>query len=63
MDIFPIFWPAFSSDLDRLEGIWNKMENFIQPYYAGLRNGRLCPFDELREIVAEARDSITPQEL
>jgi transposase len=31
--IQPIFWPPFSSDLNPIETVWNRMKDFIASHY------------------------------
>lgn len=56
--IRPIFWPAFSPDLNLIETIWNMMKNWI------VNN---CPekmsYDHLRKAVRDAWDAIPPEAL
>ena len=62
-NIFPIFWPAFSPDLNPIEAVWNTMKDFIQYKYPDLGGGKVRTLDQLRVIVREAWDSVTEYEL
>lgn len=61
--ISPIFWPAFSPDLNPIEAIWNRMKDYIEIHYPDLEDGRQPTYDELRRIVREAWDSISQEDL
>lgn len=58
--IEPIYWPPYSPDLNPIEAIWDKMKDYIEVYYLDLPRGRQRSCDQLRGIVQEAWDSITP---
>lgn len=62
-NITPMFWPAFSPDLNPIEAVWNIMKNFIQYKYPDLGSGKVRSLDELRVIVREAWDSVTTEDL
>ena len=61
--ITPIYWPPFSPDLNPIEQVWNRMKDYIEAHYPDLPGGRQCSYDELRSIVQEAWESITPKDL
>jgi hypothetical protein len=61
--ITPIFWPPFSPDLNPIEAIWNKMKDYIELHYPDLPGGRQRTYNQLRSIVQEAWESITPEDL
>jgi transposase len=52
--IHPIFWPAFSPDLNPIGAVWNKMKNYIENCYPDLPAGKQRTYDQLRQIVQEA---------
>jgi hypothetical protein len=54
-----MLWPAFSLDLNPIEGVWNKMKDYIEIYYPDLPYGRQRTYDQLRRIVQEAWGKIT----
>lgn len=57
--IITIVWPPYSPDLNPIETVWCWMKDYIQHRY-----GHLNPsYDQLRGIVKEAWDAITPQQL
>jgi transposase len=58
--ITPICWPPYSPDLNPIEEIWNRMKDYIEAHYPP--GGRQRTYDELRRIVNEAWDSITPED-
>lgn len=57
--IYPIFWLAYSPDLNPIEAVWNKMKDYIEAYYLDGEAGKQPTYDQLRVIVREAWDSIT----
>jgi len=61
--IYPIYWPAFSPDLNPIEAVWNKMKDYIELHYPDQEGGRQPTYDALRQIVQEAWDSISVQDL
>ena len=54
-----IFWPVFSSDLNPIETVWNWMKDYIEVCYPE----EDCTYDQLRQAVKEAWDSITAEQL
>ena len=58
-NIQPIFWPAFSPDLNPIEAIWNKMKDYIELHYPDLDGVKQLSYDQLRVAVQEAWESIS----
>jgi hypothetical protein len=57
--IITVEWPPFSPDLNPIETVWNWMKDWIQSHYGHLT----CSYNRLREIVQEAWNTITPDQL
>ena len=61
--IHTIFWPAYSPDLNLTEAVWNKMKGHIKIHYPDLPVGQQRTYEQLREFVQEAWDSISVEYL
>jgi transposase len=46
-----MFWPAFSSDLNLIEAVWNYMKNWIQLHY---EDEDKLSYNQMRQAVREA---------
>lgn len=57
--IVKVIWPPYSPDLNPIETIWNWMKDWIQHHYGHLE----CTYDRLRQIVKEAWDAVTVDQL
>jgi transposase len=55
IDIRPIYWPAFSPDLNPIETLWDDMKDYIQEHYPEAHRS----YKRLRATVQEAWESIT----
>ena len=62
-EVRTLSWPPFSPDLNPIEGVWNKMKDYIEIHYPDLEHGRERTYPQLRLIVKEAWDSVTPEYL
>ena len=58
--IEPIYWPPYSLDLNPIEVLWGWMKDYIEVKWGV--NAKLL-YDQLREAVREAWDTITSDEL
>ncbi|VCU39459.1 Bgt-50181 [Blumeria graminis f. sp. tritici] len=59
----PILWSANSLDLNPIEAVWNKMKDYIQRHHPNLGCGKQRTQDSLRNIVKEAWDSVSSEDL
>ncbi len=57
--IIPVFWHAFSPDLNLIGTVWNWMKYYIENKYGDVQ----LSYDKLRVAVKETWDSITPDQL
>jgi transposase len=48
--IYPIFWPAFSPDLNPIETVWDRMKDYIKRHYPEYHSS----YNKLRRVVKEA---------
>ncbi|SZF02368.1 unnamed protein product [Blumeria hordei] len=51
--IQPISWPANSPDLDLIEGVWDRMRDYIQLDHPNLSGGKQLTPISLSKIVEE----------
>ena len=52
-DILCLRWPAYSSDLNPIEAVWNWMKDWIQDHYEELNS-----YDAIRQAVQEAWEAV-----
>ncbi|EED13523.1 transposable element tc1 transposase, putative [Talaromyces stipitatus ATCC 10500] len=57
-DIYPIFWPAFSPDLNPIEALCDWMKDWIQGQYP---EEETLSYDQLREVVRASWDVLPEQ--
>lgn len=57
--IQPIYWPAFSPDLNPIETLWDDMKDYIQKHYPDVHRS----YKRLRAAVQEAWESITHERI
>ncbi|SZF00236.1 unnamed protein product [Blumeria hordei] len=58
-----IFWPSNSPDLNLIEAVWNRMKDYIQRHHPNLGGGKQRNPDGFRNIVKEAWDSVSAEDL
>ena len=61
--IWPISWPANSLDPNPIEAVWDMMKDYIQQNYPSVSGGKQRSQDSLHQIVKEAWDSVSPEDL
>ena len=61
--ISTIEWPPCSPDLNPIESVWNKMKYFIQDKYPDLGEGWQRSSHKIQEIVDEAWESVSSEDL
>jgi hypothetical protein len=57
--IYPIFWRAFSPDLNPIETVWDRMKDYIKRHYPEYHSSH----DKLRRVVKEAWEAVRADEL
>jgi len=55
----PIFWLAFSPDLNPIEAVWDRMKDYIKRHYPEYH----CSHDKLRRVVKEAWEAVGADKL
>ena len=63
LGIHPIDWPSFSPDLNPIESVWDQMKIYIDNHYPEVYACSQRFSTRLRDIVEEAWNSITSDQL
>ena len=56
-------WPTNSPDLNPIEAVWDMMKDYIKQNFPSVGGGKQLSQDSLRQIVKEAWDSVSPEDL
>jgi transposase len=58
--VYPIFWPAYSPNLNPIEAVWNKKKDQIESCSPDLPCGKQRTYEKFCEIVKGAWHHISP---